>query len=58
MSDVYEDLMSAHRELPEAQSQRLDAALVLLLAHRLADPQAYSDCLRAARQSLQPRETA
>ena len=35
--DWYEELMNAHRGLTEDQSVRLNCALVLLLANRIAD---------------------
>lgn len=37
-------LVEAHRDLPEAESRRLDAKLVLLLANHIGD----MDVLRAA----------
>jgi hypothetical protein len=50
--DWYEELMNAHRGLAGAQSQRLDALLVLLLANQIADLPALRGCLRAARAVL------
>ena len=47
--DWYEQLMNAHRGLTEAQSRRLDAALVLLLANRIGELSALLACLDAAR---------
>jgi hypothetical protein len=50
--DWYEELMNAHRGLCDARSRRLDAALVLLLANRIADPLALRECLDAARRAV------
>jgi hypothetical protein len=47
--DWYEQLMNAHRGLSDAQSQRLNAALVLLLANELANPGALGVWLKDAR---------
>ena len=47
--DWYEELMNAQLELSDAQGRRFTAALVLLLANHIAEPQALRGCLRAAR---------
>ena len=47
--DWYEELMNAHRGLSGAQSERLDAALVLLLADQVRDPMKLRACLDSAR---------
>jgi hypothetical protein len=54
--DWYEDLMNAHRGLSDAQGQRLDAALVLMLANRVADLPALRECLQAARTAVLTEE--
>jgi hypothetical protein len=54
--DWYEELMNAHRGLCDARSRRLDAALVLLLANRLADLPALRECLDAARRAVLTQE--
>jgi hypothetical protein len=41
----YEELMNAHRGLSDGQSMRLNCALVLLLADRVADLEELSRCL-------------
>jgi hypothetical protein len=56
--DSYEEIMDAHRGLSAAQSQRFDAALVLLLAHQVADRRLLRDFLRAARGAVLARENA
>ncbi len=45
-------LVRAHRDLDEATSRRLDAALVLLLAERLGDPAALDRAIGEARRAL------
>jgi hypothetical protein len=45
----YEELMNAHRGLSDGQSIRLNCALVLLLADRVADPDELGQCLTEAR---------
>ena len=48
--------MNAHRGLSPAQSQRLDAALVLLLAHHVDDASLLPDCLESARAAALGQE--
>jgi hypothetical protein len=45
----YEELMNAHRGLSDGQSIRLNCALVLLLADRIADLDELDRCLTEAR---------
>jgi hypothetical protein len=45
----YEELMNAHHGLSDGQSVRLNCALVLLLADRVADADELSQCLTEAR---------
>ena len=54
--DWYEELMNAHQGLSDAQSRRLDAALVLLLANQVPDATVLRGCLQAARTALLPQE--
>lgn len=44
--------MNTHRALSDDRSRRLDAALVLLLANHVADPDALRHCLQAAREAI------
>ena len=50
--------MNAHHGLSDAQSRRLDAALVLLLANRIADLSTLRGCIDAARAAALPQENA
>jgi hypothetical protein len=45
-------LVRAHRDLSTEQSRRLDAALVLLLAERLADPDLLDRMIETARAAV------
>jgi hypothetical protein len=56
--DWYEQLMNAHHGLSDAQSRRLDAALVLLLANWISDPPALSGYIEAARAAALTPEHA
>jgi len=56
--DGYEELMNAHRGLTDSQRQRLDAALVLLLAERIGDPATLRACIHDARAALVTRENS
>lgn len=47
----YEQLLDAHVGLTPAQSERLNARLILLLANQVGDNQVLADCLRAAREA-------
>ena len=50
--DFYEALIEAHRDLGDAQSQLLNAKLVLLLAHHIGDLSVVREALALARQDL------
>jgi len=50
--DFYEALIEAHRDLTEAQSELLNARLILLLANHIADAQTLREALAAAREGL------
>lgn len=49
--DFYERVLDAHRGLTDAESARLNARLVLLLANQIGDDAVLTDCVRAARAS-------
>ncbi len=48
----YAALMEAHRDLDEAASRRLDAALVLLLANHIGDTSVLEEAIRLARAAV------
>lgn len=50
--DFYEALIEAHRDLGDAQSQLLNAKLVLLLANHIGDLSVVREALALARQDL------
>ena len=50
--DFYEALIDAHRDLSNAQSQELNAALILLLANHLGDIAVLKEALQHARASV------
>lgn len=50
----YERLVEAHRDLNDAESQRLNARLILLLANQIGDPEALDEALRIARGDPDP----
>ncbi len=47
--DIFAALMEAHRGLEEGESRRLDARLVLLLAHELGDAERVLALIEEAR---------
>jgi hypothetical protein len=47
--DVYEMLLDAHSGLSEAESQALNARLVLLMANRIGDAEALRKIIATAR---------
>ena len=49
--DFYEALIDAHRDLPAAESQALNARLVLLLANHVGDLDVLREALRVARET-------
>ena len=51
--DFYEALIEAHRGLSDAQSELLNARLVLLLANHIGDAQTLCEALAAAREGLE-----
>ena len=50
--EFYEALIQAHRGLTDAQSEMLNARLVLLLANHVGDMQVLREALAAARDGL------
>ena len=47
--DFYEALIDMHRDLDEAQSQAVNARLILLLANHIGDMQVLRDAMTQAR---------
>lgn len=47
--DFYEALIHAHRELTDAQSHKMNAKLVLLLANHIGDMNVLRDAMNRAR---------
>lgn len=47
----YEQLLDAHAGLTPAQSELLNARLILLLANQVGSSQVLADCLAAAREA-------
>lgn len=47
--DVYNALMDAHEGLSDADSQALNARLVLLMANQIGDPATLKDLITTAR---------
>ena len=48
----YDQLMQAHRGLSEAQSEQVNARLVLLLANHIGDPHVLQEALALAKKDL------
>ncbi|QRE72457.1 DUF2783 domain-containing protein [Methylobacterium aquaticum] len=51
--DVYEILVSAHRDLDEAESAALMTRLVLILANEVGDPDVIREAVALARRTSQ-----
>ena len=51
--DFYEALIDAHRGLTEAQSEMLNARLILLLSNHVGDMSVLREALDAARTGLE-----
>jgi hypothetical protein len=56
LDDRYEALLNAHNGLSRAQSERLNAALILLLANEIADTSALRGFIDTARNAVLARE--
>jgi hypothetical protein len=52
--DFYEALIRAHQGLSEAQSQMLNARLVLILANHIGELTVVQEAIALARRSLEP----
>ena len=52
--DVYADLLAAHDGLDKAQSDALNARLILVLANHIGDRQVIVEALQAASRAGQP----
>lgn len=50
--DFYEALIETHRDLDDAQSQLVNARLVLLLANHIGDLHVLREALAAAREGV------
>ncbi len=50
--DTYADLLAAHEGLSEADSARLNARLILVLANHIGDRDVLRQALRTAREAL------
>lgn len=50
----YEQLLDAHQGLSAAQSELLNARLILLLANQVGDTRVLQECLAAARPAESP----
>lgn len=55
--DVYAALIAAHRGLSDADSQRLNARLVLILMNHVGNAIVVQEAIAAARQGLAPGES-
>lgn len=53
--DFYEALVRVHEGLSEADSHRLNARLVLILANQIGELAILEQALQLARRSLEPR---
>ena len=47
--DLYARLIEAYRDLDEAESRKLSAKLILLLANHIGDPEVLEEALAVAR---------
>lgn len=48
---LYEAIIDAHRDLREAEGQKLDAKLILLLANHIGDAEVVREALAVARDT-------
>jgi len=56
--EFYEALIEAHRDLTAAQSQAVNARLILLLANHIGDCAVLREALRCARADLDRERSA
>ncbi len=54
--DFYEALIAAHRDLSEAESQMLNARLILLLANQVGDTDILKAAIAKAREGVASQE--
>ncbi len=52
--DFYEALIDMHRDLDDAQSQAVNARLILLLANHIGDSQVLAEAMQLAREAAVP----
>jgi len=50
--EFYERLIAAHRDLDDAQSAKVNAKLVLLLANHVGDARVIDEAIAAAREDV------
>ena len=50
--EFYERLIAAHRDLDDAQSAKVNAKLVLLLANHIGDARVIDEAILAAREDV------
>lgn len=50
--DFYQELIDAHRDLSDAQSQKLNARLILLLANHIGELAVLREAIKAAADDL------
>jgi hypothetical protein len=50
--DFYEALIDTHRDLTEAQSQKVNAKLILLMANHIGDLGVLREAMRIAREGV------
>ena len=50
--DFYEALIAAHKDLPDEESEKLNARLILLLCNHIGDVDVLNEALEAARKDL------
>jgi hypothetical protein len=55
--DFYEALIEAHRGMSDAQSEMLNARLILLLANHIGDMAVLREALDAAREGLERQQS-
>jgi hypothetical protein len=55
--DFYDQLISLHRGLTDAESALVNARLILLLANHIGDPEVLHAAFAAAREDPTPRGT-
>jgi hypothetical protein len=54
--DFYAALIEMHRGIDDAQSQMVNAKLILLLANHIGDPDVLREAMRHAREGIAPNQ--